>query len=530
MQSIPRPRYPCVATELPEGKYSRLCKCPNGDWPEHDEDVLKQLAERMKDSREKQASRDEPGEVLRMVMSGYVYFGQFIDHDVTRDNTSFKDASPNVEDTDNYRTTRLDLDMLYGKDPASVPCIYEGHTGRLLLDSPEAMKGIDGVTIGGSPDDLHRVNGAAVVVDPRQDENLIVAQLHVLFAKFHNRALKLLSEQPEMSVGPDDLPNRLERARRFVTWHYQWLILNDFLPRIVRQVILDDIRQDRFRLFSRRYTPSDDPVCLPIEFAVAGFRFGHSMVQDSYMLNNQVGIRPSHDIIRMTNRGCGIKTSLPANYVIDWTRFFSNSPVVNRAQKIDTFITKALYGLPEQSVQSFRLQVMSPLSAPSPIMLPAAANAVEPAPANCPPNGTPLPEMTLRRGSKVRLPSGQEFAEFFNLPVNVPPEQMATPEDRDFFLANGLDTRTPLWYYILREAAVEPNPEPARPPKPVMQKLGTIGSHVVAEVLVQLLNADPASFVNMDRNWRPPTFTFGNSNRPRSITSMPDLVQFAQSN
>jgi hypothetical protein len=306
-----------------------------------------------------------------------------------------------------------------------------------------------------------------------------------------------------------------EQARRFVTWHYQWIVVKEFLPIICRKAVLDDIAHNGFTLFQRPYTPEDDPVALPVEFNVAAFRFGHSMIQNKYFLNDSIGIRPSDDIITMTRRGGGITPAfprLPADHIVDWKNHFFVGLLgqLNLAQRIDTFISDVLYDLPPLALQAFRLQFPGKLGA-------ALNSKMRP----------PLPELTLRRGSKICLPSGQEFADHFHLPIAVAADQMsAEPENQEFFERTGFAHRTPLWYYLLREAAVEPNPEPGEGPNFPTQKLGSIGSRIVAEVFYQLLNADSESIKHAGNGWEPPSFTYGASGRRWSLRSMPRLVDF----
>ena len=503
------PVYPCAPLpELPEGHYSRLCPCHSGQWPPHDENQLADLACRMRrESSLKQRKRD--AELRDHVMrSGYVYLGQFIDHDITRDVRLLDEAGCDAEQTLNYRTPRLDLDLLYGKDPSAVPCIYEGE-GRLKLGSTEPAGGVKS-----TEDDLpRRSDGIAIVVDSRSDENLVIAQTHVLFAKFHNRVMDLLRDRRDLSAGPVGA-SLFEQARRFVTWHYQWIVLRDFLPHIVQSATLQDIERNGLHLFSRAYTPADSPMALPIEFTVAAFRFGHSMIRDKYFLNNHHKQVPSATLIAMTKRGDGIDKQLPADYAISWKRFFTGAGTgVNRGEVIDTFITPALYDLPPQTVQAFRLQLaqVSPENA-------IFRDRMIP----------PLPELTLRRGSRVRLPSGEEFAQRFGYPPLARSDIPARPEDVDFFQQPEFQGRTPLWYYLLREAVVERvveqelEPEDRRP----IQKLGTIGGRIVAEVLYQLLNADYDSIMHAGKSWRPPSFVFDASNQSRSLASMRDIVDF----
>jgi hypothetical protein len=504
------PTYPCAnVPEVPEAHYSRLCP---GEWQEFDPDQLRDLAELMRDSPTKRAARKAVRAQTITVPSGYVYLGQFIDHDITRDVRTLAEAGPDAEQTINYRTPRLDLDLLYGKDPARVPCIYEEDKERLKL-GPTVKLEPDGQTIIVTPDDdLPRKEGTAIVVDPRSDENLLIAQLHVIFAKFHNRVIALLRDNPTLSVGPVG-GSLFDQARRFVTWHYQWIVINDFLPKIARLSVLEAIDQNGFRLYPRRFTPGDGPVALPLEFTVAAFRFGHSMVQDQYNLNDAVVGVPSSEIIKMTKRGTGITDHLPSSHIVDWLRFFRETlGGPNSAQHIDTFITEMLYDLPKPAKTAFRFQQA---------FMRAELGAEERM-------APPLPELTLKRGSKVRLPSGQEFAECFGYERIAPADIPALPE-AEFPFPAGMQERTPLWYYLLREAVVAPNDEPIHEPDRVPpQKLGPIGSRIVAETLYQLLNADCESIAYAPGGWKPPAFTFGQNGQRWRLRSMSQLIRFAK--
>jgi hypothetical protein len=509
---MPPTSYPSVPVpEAAEGYYSRLCP---GNWAPFDEESLTELATIMRDSEAKRRAREKPTEGITTIPSGYVYLGQFIDHDITHDIEPLQDAGPKVERTPNYRTPRFDLDHLYGKGPGSVPSIYE-QDGRLKLGPTQPVTVSAGRLIPETLDDLPRdPSGSALVIDSRNEENLVIAQLHVLFAKFHNRVLQLLREQPEISPGPVPAP-LFEQARRFVTWHYQWIIVHDYLTHIIREAVLDDIARNGPKLFSRWYTAADYPVALPVEFTVAAYRFGHSTVQNTYFLNDHIGVRDSAEIITMTNRGGGVTARLPANYVIGWDHFFAGLPgQLNPSQKIDTFIAEMLYNIPPPATPAFRHRL-------------SGASTIPPGRQQMRP---PLPELTLKRGSRVQLPSGQEFAAFFHLPEKVSAAQMhASPEDEEFFHRSGFATRTPLWYYLLREAAIEPNSELGFAPDPPLQKLGSTGSRILAEVFCQLLAADADSIGNAGCGWKPPKFIFGLSRRPRAITSMASLIDFVES-
>jgi hypothetical protein len=483
--------YPCAPIpEVPESHYSRLCPYPSGEWAPHDEGQLHDLSELMK----KEGSPDAPIPLEHVMRSGYVYLGQFIDHDITRDLRSLDEAGSDVEHTLNYRTPRLDLDVLYGKDPSTVPCLYTGD-GYLRLGLTKAVGSVDG-----SENDLPRQSdGTAIIIDPRNDENLVVAQLHVLFAKFHNRIVDFLKTRPQDSVGPSGT-TLFQQARRFVIWHYQYVVLKDFLPHVVRTETLTDIKEHGLHLFPRSYTPADSPIPLPVEFTMAAFRFGHSMVRNEYLLNKWHPVVPLEELIKMTKAGGEIPDQLPADYVISWKKFFTGGTHVNRGESIDTFISPALYELPKRSVLAFRHQIVEKSSRRRLYQNQAP---------------TALPEVTLRRGSRVRLPSGEEFARRFGYKPLDPEQIPAREEDRKFFQQDGLCGRTPLWYYLLREAAVEAVLEREPEGRRTIQKLGTIGGRIVAEVIHQLLNADYNSIMHAGKCWQ-----------PRQFTTMQEIVQF----
>jgi hypothetical protein len=482
-----------------EAFYSR--RCPEKGEP-YDKELLVELVGIMKDSEEKRAARPKR---TRTMPSGFVYLGQFIDHDLTRDGRHVAEAKPDVDHAPNNRTPRLDLDHLYGKEPSRARCLYDDK-GHLLLG--------DTLPVTGWPtgfDDLHRLqDGAANVIDPRNDENLIIAQMHVLWSKLHNRFIDLLPKRPEISEGVPGA-TLFERARMLVTWHYQWIVWNDFLPHIVRKCVFDEVKANHLRLYARGYTPDDYPVALPIEFTMAAFRFGHSMVQENYRLNQSQFVNVQ-TILKMTKPGGGIETKLPSKFVIDW-RFFFTDTMINFGQNIDTYITEALYDLDMGTVQTFRTLLNRPKKG-----------------AEMPFGGKfALPEMTLTRGSNACLPSGEQFARFFKYPVLSPSQIYARPQDQAFFQKDGIRGCTPLWYYLLREAAVEEKPEPATDADATpIQKLGTIGSRIVAEVISQVLSADANSIFNAGKHWQPPFIKPESANASFRLNSMAAVVRWIQ--
>jgi hypothetical protein len=504
---------PCPPPDTRRAGYMRLAQTVGGPYSA---DSIGRLADIMKDSDEKRRAR---GTRIRTMPSGYVYLGQFIDHDLTRNPTGIAEEASNVCQIPNVRIPRLDLDHLYGESRAAAPCLYDAQ-GYLQLGetSPSA-----------SPprfDDLHRApDGTAIVIDPRNDENLILAQMHVLWSKFHNSLLALIGDDQQIAEGvpgSDDF----ERTQNLVRWHYQWIVWSDFLPHIGQTAIWAKVANGELRLFPGRYSPADDPMALPVEFIMAAFRFGHSMVQQNYRISSSVFL-PISEILRLTKNGGGISDKLPASAVVDWKYFFVNpegEASLNRGESIDTFVTEALSALSLPTVAVFLLMMRGGRSTGG-----ASAARTLCGPCLGPKGDTvSLPCMTLTRGSSTCLPSGEDFAREFRYEPLSPSDIYALPEDKPFFESDEMQGRTPLWYYLLREAAVEKKMEPATDNDPIpIQKLGSIGSQILAETFYQVLSADGNSIFNAGKRWEPP-FIEASNGQPFRIRSMMDLVAFVR--
>jgi hypothetical protein len=81
---------------------------------------------------------------------------------------------------------------------------------------------------------------------------------------------------------------------------------------------------------------------------------------------------------------------------------------------------------------------------------------------------------------------------------------------------------------LLREAALTPEYGAAVNDRTRVQKLGPIGSQIIAEVFYQMLACDADSILNAGKNWRPPEFVFGGSTARRSLGSMAAVVEFVR--
>lgn len=389
--------------------------------------------------------------------AGATFVGQFIDHDLTFDLTSRLGVPTAPESTPNVRDPAFDLDSVYGDGPRANPELYEApgrgrHPTKFRIES------------GGLFEDLPRSGNTAVIADPRNDENLIIAGLQAAFLLFHNKVVDLLaghSVNPADNRGDRNDPAVLfRRARRLTTWHYQWIVLHEILPQFIGQSRVDDILRNRRKFFRPRRTQ------IPVEFQGAAYRFGHSMVRPSYRANftslpgNQpfFGIifdsaqinRPDPDDLRGGFRA-------PRRF-IGWPTFFDFGDGNVRPNKlIDIKLSTPLFDLPLAAIAS-----------------------------GDPP--TSLPQRNLLRHVTWLIPSGQAIAKAMNVQA-LSGDDLA--ELKDF--GNDLHLSTPLWYYVLKEAQL------------VEQglRLGPVGGRIVGEVFIGLLQLDRDSFLADEPRWRP---------------------------
>ena len=439
------------------------------------------------------------------VPAGYTYLGQFIDHDLTMDVTQ---VSLGEEITPaqllQARSPSLDLDSLYGAGPADEESakFYEDDglhlkTGTTIRVGPDREKvGHDLPRVGTGPT---RAKRRALIPDPRNDENLIVAQTHLAMIRFHNRVVDKL---------PASLPagRRFRRARRSVTLHYQWLVRHDFLPRIVQANVLDDVFTNGRKLVEPTALPTDVPT-MPVEFSVAGFRLGHSMVRPSYDWNRRFpGEAGSLDyMFQFSGLGgdLGGEVRLLSNWLADWRRMYdfpagghpdlAAPDGVNFAQRIDSLLTDPLKNLPPST---FGGRAGIPFDDPR----------------------RNLAFRNLTRGSMLRLASGQQMVAHLNS-LGVPVEPLTEAQilegrrGADFTsLPNDarerLVTRTPLWFYILREAETGNG------------RLRRVGGRIVAETFHRALEGSRFSILRSP-GFRP------RHGRDEDTFEMTDLLFFA---
>jgi hypothetical protein len=465
----------------PRGYYSRLFGKPADPIPRSQEAKLVELGNSMRYEVERE------GTLTPRV--GFTYFGQFLGHDLTHDTTPLEGPYAAPERTPNYRTPSFDLDHVYGGGPEKSPHLYEGQEGA------ETFK-IGATTPTGYLRDLPVEHGTVLIGDQqdrRNLDNLILRQLHVVFLKFHNEAIKQVGSDSALA-GLEELGSGtlFERAQRLVRWQYQWIIRHDFLPRILHTNV--------WNYQERRIPTHPEPkksYSVPIEFSVAAFRFGHSMVRNAYRLNCRQKRVVTGELMALGQKA----SPIPDDYLIEWGTFFDGLPTSGpqaSSSFIDTSVSPAMHGL-----------------SPGTIRL---SNRLEP------PDPSNLPVRTLLRGARAALPSGQEVAETLLAQGRIKSDDRLTTsqltEDScdhsgSVLREIGLKQDTPLFYYLLKEAEL----------KAEGLTLGPIGSHIVSEVIQSALEADPDSYMSLvGPKWKLPSWRFPSSSR-RPINSLIGIVQ-----
>lgn len=455
--------------------------------------ALHRLAEAMVSPRDSRDPKDEADNEESGIPAAFTYFGQFVDHDLTFDPASSLQKQNDPDALVDYRTPRFDLDNIYGRGPDDQPYMYlsDGATfkrGEPLTGGAGNATATDLVRSPGPPDkpQEHR----AIIGDPRNDENVIVSQFQGIVHRFHNKVVADLQLQ--------GLPSSkcFTMAQQIVRFHYQWILINDFLPRVVSDGPLHAVLP---HLAAGTDPHTDKPVLefykaekfafMPLEFSAAAYRFGHSMVRPGYRLN-------ANTLLPIFTENPVAKPSLtgfrkfPDTWAIDWNKFL---PIDTRPSGSDTA------GDPDNLLRmqlAYRMDtsLVDPLK-----LLPEVAF------------GRPIPslaERNLLRGWRMRLPSGQDVARAMGV---VPLEDQDVLIGK-FDTGDATDVKgpittfgavftdnCPLWTYVLAETVQDPH-------DPRTRKLGPVGGRIVMETFVGILLADNSSYFSMNPLWKPTTY------------------------
>jgi hypothetical protein len=413
--------------------------------------------------------------------AGSTFVGQFTDHDITFDQTSQLGVPQNPLTSPNTRTPALDLDSVFGGGPGLRPDLY--------VDNPDGSVGPQlKIGSGGVHEDVPRMSNddgtyTAWLGDPRNDENLMIAGLHGAHILFYNRVLDELSQFdvarfPAARAGEISNPYvAFLIARQVTLWHYQWLLVNEHLPQIAGQAVVNDVLQKG----NRFYKPPPGDAFMPIEFGAAAYRFGHSMVRPSYRANFTSGTGDSPSPTADPFFGLVFDASIPApefsalpsfdrddllggypapRRYIGWQTFFDfGDGQVKNNKKIDTTISSVLFTLP----------------------LPAIAPHTQNSP-------TVLPQRNLLRQLTWLLPSGQAVAGAMGV------TRLGASDLGDIGAVYApFAGSTPLWYYVLAEAKAATGG----------LTLGPVGARIVTETLIGLLRADATSYLSLFPGFRP---------------------------
>lgn len=477
----------------------------------------------------------------------YTYLGQFIDHDVTV--TMFHDESvgdifapftpldaESARDAvSNGRRALLDLDSVYGDGPTFAGESPETEAARFFngakfelgyIDVSDGIPGDFIPPVGDLKRDLPRnADREPMIGDRRNDENLVVAQLHTGFLRFHNAVVDSIvagrQAPPAMTAAPakhvtkgyyDSLPSGepggcgdqgsderalFEQAATLVRRHYQWIVLHDFLKTVGKASVVDRV----IDAGPRFYHPEGPFPFMPFEHAVSAYRFGHSMVRHEYDFNRNFApdgnvARATFDqLFAFTGKGGftpapsvpGTRT-LPFNWVIEWDRMASiTGEHPQAARKIDTRLASDLGNMVNE-VESGS-------------MAPADVQALL----------KHLAQRNLLRGYLLGIPTGQAMAAAMGFAALTADElRQGNPAELNTVLEeSGFLDATPSWFYVLKEAEVREQGN----------SLGEVGTAIIAETFVGLLKADPRSILNEASDWTPADGV--------GVSTIAELLQFA---
>jgi hypothetical protein len=395
------------------------------------------------------------------VPSFFTYFGQFLDHDMTLDTLPLPTEFVDPNTIPNLRDPRLNLDSVYGKGPEGNPELYEADgkhfkvNGRDLPRNPSCVVPNLAVSIS--------TPCPAIIAEGRNDENQVIAQIHVAFLRAHNKLI--------------DQGYTFEQARQLMKWRHQWIVVHEFLPEVLDPGVYADVFRSDGKIQTKYYDPNNAAKAdMPVEFSVAAYRFGHSQVRRAYNITKGGGrVQVFNNTVGDLHGG----RQIAADHEIFWPNFLivdgqpttgqpgTTQPVANISRKIDTLLSSGLFALP----------------------IPGAA----------PEGSAILAKRNIQRARGYGLPSGQDVAARLGITALSNADIAADnhiPRLRPFIADPTYQDKLPLWLYMLAESQIVHNGA----------KLGPVGSRIVAEVIGGLLDADNRSYYR--KHWKPESGVF----------------------
>ena len=332
-----------------------------------------------------------------LLTSGFTFVGQFVDHDITFDTTTLSEQQADPNATTNFRTPRYDLDSIYGRGPSKDPQLYDPNDRDKFLIVKRPYSEIRGVPT--TPDVVYDVprdaNGKAIIADPRNDQTLILLQLHVALQMFHNKLVDHVRKNLVSALFPG--LSVFESARRLARWHYQWMVTHDFLPAIVGKAMADSVYKEVLTglpIINLKYYRTINPLgrpYIPVEFSVAAYRFGHSIARPRYTVRDFIDTRTGATVAvssvplfeaAPTDNNLNGHRPIPPRLKMQWSKFFNAAgkpPTARPVRQFDANLSDALFRLPATAL----------------------------------PDSNPMSRLSVRnllRGKKMRLPSGQQIA------------------------------------------------------------------------------------------------------------------------
>lgn len=328
------------------------------------------------------------------IPAGFTFLAEFMRNDIT-----FQLNKPS-------NIIRLNLQNVYGQDEA-----YFFSKDKFLINKYH---------------DLNRTKtGCAVIPDQRNDKNYFVAQLHLLFQLFHNKLIKKYKATKS---------NVYTYVKQEVIRYYQWILLNDYLPRIVDHDILESIKSNGVQ-----FVKESTVAC---EFLKATLHYPEFTVKPSYKIAKDLVIDACHMYTY-------VKGHLP-KYIINWNLYFNlaeNSPPQ-----------------PSKAMDIFLVEELKPIEGQKPKLL-----------------------HDLTSGQEFNLCSGQNISAAMGLKP-IPADILRRIDVNKTLERHNMLHHTPLLPYILLESKVYTNGE----------KLTGVGGILLAESIFAILCNDKTSILNND--------------------------------
>jgi len=424
---------------VPQGSrlYGRVVKHP-APTPYKRNDLF-DLARGLKDSKNTWATTEIP--------AAYTYFAQFVAHEVSKIRDEGGAHGPY-----SWATPALDLNSVL--DPLPANRAFDPKRHVIVHDTAVGWT----TYANGAryfPGDLPRdTEGKALIPDQRNDSNLIVAQIHLAIIKLYQL------------ITVFEPGGTTETWRRTAARHLQSIVLQDLLPRITG-------RTWQFAApFVRKFVwpRGEGNFLIPLEFAAACFRFGHSMVREAgYNFSDQHSQAHADDLLMSAGK------PLKNDWQLRWENLIRLDPKVSDpvdlADPVDAFMAYKLNS--RMDLRDFSIEP-TPYEAKTYLRNLSSPFSIH--------------DVSLLRGYSVKLPSAQECVK-----IVMGDDAWVDPRPPYSWILRQADTSgemresTPLWFHVLAEAGATRG-----------AILGPMATQIVAETLHAAAAANAGGIVESD--------------------------------